>query len=76
MHQKDGVRLVHVLNKHLNLKNAFAERFKAFDGLVSRVSDWLKNRDLDEQRSVGRGEIRCAETMMGGLVGRRLGMVA
>jgi hypothetical protein len=37
------------LSKHLKAKRAFAERFDVLDGLLSRVTDWLKHRELDEQ---------------------------
>lgn len=35
--------------KRLKAKRAFAERFNDLDGLLSRVTDWLKHRALDEQ---------------------------
>jgi hypothetical protein len=37
------------LIKHVKAKRAFAERFNVLDGLLSRVSDWLEHRELDEQ---------------------------
>jgi hypothetical protein len=42
-------RLIRVLIKHVKAKRAFAERFKVLDGLLSRVTDWLKHLELDEQ---------------------------
>lgn len=42
-------RLIRVLSKHLKVKRVFAERFKVLDGLLSRVTDWLEHRELDEQ---------------------------
>lgn len=42
-------RLIRVLSKHLKAKRAFAERSKVLGGLLSRVINRLKNRELDEQ---------------------------